>query len=160
MQWITNSVHSTNEHPFPTRKMLAKKKRMRKRWTKVFQAHHHTSKACRNTQWRKYVSFSVSSSTIFCYISGLDGRERPTDQRTNQARVSKPAKRREIALLLRRRRFTQHNLNVRCEHCRLNYNLPVVGICVLELKLCARCSAIRCMLCTNTPVFGNSTITN
>lgn len=56
----TNTIRSTQNGN-------RREREREKRWTKVFEAHHHmysTSKACKNTQWCKYVSFSVSSSTF------------------------------------------------------------------------------------------------
>lgn len=90
------------------------------------------------------------------------GWKRATNRSTDQPSKSEQAgqKKRNRSAITTAEIYAAQSQCSFCEHCRLNYNLPVVGICVLELKLCARCSAIRCMLCTNTPVFGNSTITN
>lgn len=116
-----------------------------KRWTKVFQANHHTSKACRNTQWRKYVSFSVPSSTIFFSL-------------VLRLRIGWQV--REIGTLLHNGGDSRSNLNFRFEHCRLNYSLLAIGMCLLLWIYMLDAQLFQCMLCTNTPVFGNSTITN
>lgn len=55
---------------------------------------------------------------------------------------------------------SRSNLNFRFEHCRLNYSLLAIGMCLVLWISMLDAQLFQCMLCTNTPVFGNSTITN
>lgn len=148
VQWITNSVHSTNEHHFPHAKWWKEEK---KRIANQEMDQSFPSKSSYVESMQEYTMTQVC--IVFRSIFNDFFFSRPSSS-------YRMASERNWYTLLHNEGDSRSNLNFRFEHCRLNYSLLAIGMCLVLWISMLDAQLFQCMLCTNTPVFGNSTKTN